>query len=93
MPAVEGGMPALYKEIRKGIRFPSAGKFEMGSKVFVAFVVDANGQIIGKRVLRNITGTNIAEQILRIIGDMKWIPGTCNEKAVSTLMILPMIVH
>ncbi|NOS93772.1 MAG: hypothetical protein HOP30_17775 [Cyclobacteriaceae bacterium] len=92
MPTVAGGMPALYNDILKGIIFPSASKLKMGSKVFVAFVVDTNGQIIGKRVLRNITGTNIAEQILRIIGDMKWILGTCNEKAVSTLMMLPIII-
>jgi periplasmic protein TonB len=92
MPTVEGGMQALYKEISKKIKYPHIDKHPIESKVIIAFVVDANGKILGKRIIKNITGTDLGEQLLEIVDDLRWDPGRCNGQAVPTLQLIPMII-
>jgi len=92
-PTVDGGMEALYKEVSKRIKYPNTHKQDpIESKVLVAFIVNVDGQINGKRIIKNITGSDLAEQLLDIVDDVKWEPGFCNGKAVRTLLVLPMII-
>ena len=58
-------------------------------KIFVGFIVDENGKIVGQRIIRNIEKTKVAEQILNIITDTIWSLGYCNKKAVPVMMVIP----
>jgi hypothetical protein len=91
-PTVQGGMQALYTEVAKKIKYPDSEGDRTGAKVFVAFIVNTDGQIKGQRIVKNIDGTDLAEQLLDIIDDMKWIPGLCKGKPVATLLVMPMII-
>jgi len=93
MPAPEGGMSHLSKEILRKIRYPSSLRdHSIESKIYVAFVVGDDGKISGKRTLLNIRGTNMADQVLEVVDDVKWYPGTCGGKNVPVLVRLPFIV-
>lgn len=91
MPEVQGGLEALYKEI-SGIKFPATARDQGSIKIYVAFVVMDDGQIIGKRVVRNIKGTDSAEQVLGILDHLKWQPAMCNGRKVATLFLLPVTI-
>lgn len=93
MPEVKGGFQELSNEVYKTIKWPPNEDKPLDTKIIVAFVVQENGQISGKRVIKNIAGTNFADQLLKIIGELKWSPGTCNGKAVPTLYLFPMILE
>lgn len=88
VPEVQGGLEALSKEISK-IKFPAAAREHGNISIYVAFIVKEDGQIIGKRVVRNIKGTDSAERVLAILDRLKWQPGMCNGRKVATLFLLP----
>jgi hypothetical protein len=93
MPTVDGGMQAIYYEISKSIKLPNNfEKYSLEGKTYVAFIVTEEGNIIGQRVIKNVEGTDFAEQLLLIIDKFKWYPGICDEKPVPTILILPMII-
>jgi hypothetical protein len=91
-PTVEGGLQSLYRTIGENVHFPSQDKFDLDPKMFVAFIVDVDGVVKGKRILRNKKRTQVAEDVLGIIENKKWIPGTCQGKAVATLVVFHLIV-
>lgn len=87
-----GGMEAIARQIGKRIIVPKSDNTRDGFKVFVAFIVQSDGTVVGQRIVRNISGTNLAEQFLDIIDDVLWKPGSCNGRLVSTLEIIPMSI-
>ena len=89
---IEGGTEVLAREVAKRVRYPQSDKMPVDSKVIVAFIITAEGKITGKRILKHIEGTDLADQFLTIISDLEWEPGRCNGKPVSTLQVLPMIL-
>ena len=94
MPSVEGGMPALLKQVSGKIKYPGVDRrLGVETKVIVAFIIDPNGKVIGKRIIKNIAGTDIGEQVLNIVSEMKWRPGTCEGKPVHVLQVIPMIIE
>lgn len=93
MPKVVGGMEELFLQISKKLKYPHIDKHPIESKVIVAFIVDIDGQIIGKRTVKNIEGTRIANDVLDILDDVKWEPGTCNGKVVPVFHLLPIIIE
>jgi hypothetical protein len=84
-----GGMEALMKQVAKRVFLREAGRTQDCCKVFVAFVVQSDGTVVGQRVVKNTTGTDLAEQCLDIIDDVRWQPGVCNGKTVATIEIYP----
>jgi hypothetical protein len=92
MASFPGGMEVFYKQINKRIVLHKSDNLKGGIKVFVAFVVQADGKVVGQRIIQNVKGTNLAEQFLNIIDDFKWEPGICNGKAISTIETYPMII-
>ncbi len=94
LPKVKGGTEELYKKISKQIRFPHFQSDSDASsiKIIVAFIVNIDGKITGKRTIKNNQGNIVADQLLNIIDDFKWTPGICNNKEVPTLYILPVIM-
>jgi hypothetical protein len=91
-PTVAGGMQALGKEISKRIKYPHLPHDPIDSKVIVAFVIDKDGHMKGKRILKDIEGTDLGKQLLDIIDDMTWHPATCGGKVVPTIQMIPLIV-
>ena len=92
MPRIEGGMQQLYKQMVKQVRIPADIPIS-DTKVIVAFIVEKNGQITGKRVIRNITGTDIGQELLNLVSQYKWKAGKCNKKPVAVLQTLPMYIR
>ena len=72
---INGGMSALFKEATKQIKYSSSlERYPIESKVIVAFIVTEIGSVTGQRIVRNIDGTDIGEQLLRIVQEFKWQP-------------------
>ncbi|MEZ0607112.1 TonB family protein [Fibrella sp. WM1] len=89
-PRFPGGMPKLFQFLGRTLRYPEEAvqKNVMG-KVFVAFVVNADGRIDRIQVLKGI-GAGCDEEAVRVVSLMpKWIPGKQNGKAVAVKYNLP----
>ena len=88
MPEVIGGMEVLFNEFQN-IKYPNDGA-DYGGKVFIAFIVDIDGKITGKRIVRDPTGDKLGKQILTLIDNVVWQPGSCNGKNVPVMFLLPL---
>lgn len=83
------GFNKLFSEFKK-IKIPDNFTDHItGTKVFVAFIIEPNGQLTGKRIIKNIPGTDIAQQVLTLIDNVKWTPASCRGETVPYLMVLP----
>ncbi len=92
LPSVQGGLQTISREISKRIKYSHIDKYPIETKVMVAFVVTEDGQLMGKRIIKDIAGTNLSDQLLDILDDFKWEPGECNGKVVSTYFVFPLII-
>ena len=91
-PESEGGKAALLRRINKGIMYPdSASTNDIQSHYVVGFIVEANGQITGERVVQDNTN-QIGKQVLKGIKNCRWCPAKCNGKEVAMLYKFPIII-
>lgn len=90
MPTVDGGYEILYKEISKKLKYPHVDQYPIDNKVIVAFIITEDGQVTGKRILKNAYG--VGDKLLDIVDDAIWNPGSCNGKKVPIFLILPMYI-
>ena len=91
MPKIDGGMSQLYRQMAIIIKLPAELSI-YDTKVIVAFIIEKDGQVTGERIIRNIAGTNIGQELLNIVSQNKWNAGKCNGESVAVLQILPMII-
>jgi len=91
---VDGGEQKLLEELRK-LKYPPLDltTVSIQTKIIVAFVVDTTGQIIGKRIIKNIEGTDLAQQVLTLVDNLKWIHATCNDRAIPMFYQLPVQIE
>lgn len=91
-PEYPGGMVAFSKFIGKNLKYPSyARKIGVQGKVFVEFIVDTDGSIIGVKLLKGI-GAGCDEEAMRVIArSPKWTPGTQKGVPVKVRMSIPII--
>ena len=85
-PVLEG----MYEFLSKNIRYPDEAK-ELGiqGKVFVTFVVEADGSVSNVRVLRGIGG-GCDEEAIRVVQSMpKWTPGKQRGNSVRVQFNIP----
>jgi periplasmic protein TonB len=90
----EGGMSKLYEFIGRNLQYPAIAR-EKGiyGKVFVEFVVEADGSITNVYVLKGI-GAGCDAEAVRVISMMpRWIPAMNEGKIVRQRMVLPIIYH
>jgi len=89
-PSYPGGDDARVAFLGQNIKYPEqATKNGVQGKVFVTFVIEADGSISNVKVLRGIGG-GCDEEAVRIISIMpKWNPGMKNGKAVRVQFNLP----
>lgn len=90
MPEFPGGQQALMAFIKKNLRYPQrAIDAELQGKVFVRFVVNAQGGIESAAIIRGIGG-GCNEEALRVVNAMpQWKPGKQNGQAVKVYYTLP----
>lgn len=90
VPMFPGGQTKMYRFLGQTLRYPAeAVKKKVSGKVFVSFVVNANGHLDQIRVLKGI-GAGCDEEAVRVISLMpNWIPGKQNGRAVAVKYNLP----
>lgn len=89
-PDVEGGTPVLMKELRK-VRI-SEEDYNFTGRVRVSFIVGTDGKLTGKRIDRDTCISNVEIQILKLVDNLKWIPGKCEGRNVPMLYRLHMYI-
>lgn len=89
-PEFVGGMEALYKYLAENIHYPKKAKSEgIQGRVFVSFVIEADGSVTNAKVVRSIGG-GCDEEALRVVEAMpKWKPGMQSGKPVRVQFNLP----
>jgi len=91
-PECEGSKVALMRRINKGIRLSdSVSTNDIQSNYIVGFIVEADGQITGERVIQDNTN-QIGKQLLSVIKSCRWNPAKCNGKKVAMLYKYPIII-
>jgi TonB family protein len=90
MPSFPGGDEARINYILENIRYPEeARKKGIQGRVFVTFVVEANGAVTNVKILRGIGG-GCDEEAIRIVEAMPvWEPGIQRGKPVRVQFNMP----
>jgi TonB family protein len=85
-PTYKDGIENMMATIRKNLRYPK-GCIE--GRVFVSFVVKADGTIGDKQIVKGISA-EADQEALRVIDFLtEWIPGERQGKKVNVRMVLP----
>lgn len=85
MPEINGGLSALYSEIKYPREAVRAG---VEGRVFLQFIVDEEGNVIDPVVLRDI-GAGCGEAATEAIQNVKFSPGKQNGTPVKVKFSLP----
>lgn len=90
MPKFPGGDKALAKYLAENIRYPESAKKEgIEGKVYVEFIVEADGSLTNIRILRGLQADIDKETIRAVKGMPKWVVGKQAGKAVRVIYTLP----
>jgi len=91
-PAYTGGNEAQIKFLVANIKYPEEAKKKgIQGKVFVSFIVKADGSISDVKVKQGI-GSGCDEEAIRVIKMMpKWVPGEVKGKPVDIVCVLPIM--
>ncbi len=96
MPEFPGGPMEMMKYIQKSIQYPQSAKEDgLTGKIFLRFVVSAEGSIANVQILKGIKKCQACnKEAVRVIRNMpKWKPGTQNGKPVPVFFNLPINFH
>lgn len=89
-PDFPGGMGQMYKYLQNNTKYPDM-EFDAGiqGKVYVEFVVAADGSVNNVRVVRGVS-PGLDKEALRAVRSMpKWTPGKMNGKPVKVRFTIP----
>ncbi len=91
-PEFFGGNKKLSQFLRKNMKYPGkASELGVQGKVFVAFVVETNGQLSNIKIIRGI-GSGCDEEALRVMRNSPpWKPGMLDAKPVRSSFVLPIV--
>ena len=94
MPEFAGGEAALLRYLRQHLRYPAKALAEQAQgRVFLSFVVQADGSIADVQVLKGV-GFGLDEEALRVVRQMPaWLPGQQAHHAVPVRFTLPISFH
>lgn len=89
-PSFPGGMEAMYRFFAENIKYPQEAKDKnITGKVYVTFVVEADGSISNPRLLRDIGG-GCGQEAIRVVKLMpRWKPGKNKGQPVRVQFNLP----
>ncbi|MDO7886180.1 energy transducer TonB [Hymenobacter cheonanensis] len=90
MPEFTGGQAALLRYLQKHLRYPSSALAAgVGGRVFMSFVVGADGSISEVTILKGL-GYGLDEEAQRVIRQMPaWVPGYQSKHPVPVRFTLP----
>lgn len=90
MPEFAGGQAALLRYLQKHLRYPgSALAAGVGGRVFMSFVVGADGSISEVTILKGL-GYGLDEEAQRVVRQMPaWVPGYQSKHPVPVRFTLP----
>ncbi len=90
MPEFKGGKQGLVSYLNKNIRYPeSARRKNIEGKVFVSFIVGANGKVRDYKIAKSVS-PELDKEALRVIKNMpKWKPGEQHGKPIPVSYTLP----
>ena len=94
-PPFPGGIDSVHAWISRYFDYGGMGDCCASGKVYVSFIVEADGKITDVVKLRDI-GCGIADRVAGAIRIMpKWIPGKLNEKVVRVryVLVYPFVIH
>lgn len=90
MPTYKGGIENFYAFVGKHLNYPlQAQRGEIEGRVFVQFVVEADGSLNDVHVVKGIGHQCDEAAILAIKQSPKWKPGKQRGRPVKTRMIIP----
>ncbi len=92
-PNYRGGMDTLFKVIGRNLKWPN-GDCCISGKVYVSFIVEPDGLMSNKRILRSIGSDSLICNFNRAVLDMldsltDWNAGKCDGKSVPVLVSFP----
>lgn len=92
-PEPVGGIDKLLALIAKNTKYPS-GCEDIGSRIIISFIVEADGSTDNYVVVKDPCGNKhlLADQVFKMVNDVKWIPGKMNGKPVATRYSLPLTI-
>lgn len=89
-----GGMPGFYRELGKSLKgkYPKmARRLGVEGRVFIEFVIDKEGRMVDKRVLKGI-GAGCDEVAMETFSNMnRWNPAVHHNRKVRQLLVLPVV--
>jgi len=90
MPEFAGGQEALLRYLRSHLRYPSAALAAgIGGRVFLSFVIQADGSISEVTVLKGL-GYGLDDEAQRVVRQMpNWTPGYQSKHPVAVRFTLP----
>jgi hypothetical protein len=83
--SIIGGVHKLYSELGT-IKFPKDPDIDQ-IKIFISFIVEANGDITGLKAIGKMESTKLDTELLQLFRKYKWEPGTCKGEKVSTRLV------
>jgi len=89
LPEFPGGLDSLKQFIADNLLWPNDGQDDFQGTVYVSVIVETDGNLTNKSILRGIY--NLAdEEALRIVDKMpKWRPGKCEGLIVPVRYCIP----
>ncbi|MFA9188598.1 M56 family metallopeptidase [Flavobacterium magnesitis] len=93
-PEYPGGMENFYKFVGENYTRPKTPEeVKLAGKVYITFIIEADGNLSDFKVLRDI-GYGTGEEAVRVLKlSPKWTPGTINDEPVRTLYSLPIAIQ
>ncbi len=91
MPEFKGGMQGMLTFLKQTIRYPSEAKRNgTQGRVFVRFVIDANGNVSDLEIVKGVSDALDRESI-RVVkaSNKKWIPAKSRGIPVKSAFVLP----
>lgn len=89
-PFPEGGIQKFYAYIKDNLKYPTAARQSgIEGRVFIEFVVDADGSITKVRTIKGI-GAGCDQEAERVMKNaLAWNPGRQDGKPVKVRMVMP----
>lgn len=91
LPEPKNGKNSLMKEFIKQIKIETTANIEgrPEEKLIVGFIVCADGQVTGERIILESPLKGLEKKILKVITETEWTSGFCDNKSVNTFMEYP----
>lgn len=89
MPEFPGGIDSMKNFVKGNLQWPQDDGANFSGTVFISLIVEPDGNLTNKKIIRGIYGP-ADNEALKLIDKMpKWIVGKCIGKAVPVRVFVP----